>query len=187
MQVLTPNHQRRIVDFTPNRPWVNPGQKHELAGQPLPRSRWIRSLGHDDQLVEWFKPPQGPAYMSNKRYKALPQSIQVRELRGRVKHPATGQWIELTLLTTLTDEKRYPAKELIALYLRRWEAEVNLRHLKTTMRMQTLKCQDVAGVYRELAMFVLVYNLLRLLMTEAAHRQKTTPDRISFADVLGWT
>jgi hypothetical protein len=30
----------------------------------LPRSRWIRSLGKDDQIVEWFKPAQRPKWMS---------------------------------------------------------------------------------------------------------------------------
>jgi hypothetical protein len=180
---LMPNHQQRIVDFTPNRPYVGPGRK---AVKGLPRSRWIKSLGDDDQLVEWFKPPRCPTYMSREQYEALPESITVREIRRRVRHPGLGCWVELMIVTTLLDEKAYPAQKLVDLRLRRWQVEVNLRHLKTTMGLEVLKCKTVDGVRKELAAFALVYNLVRLLMLEAAERQKTKPDRISFAEVLAW-
>jgi hypothetical protein len=180
---LMPNHQQRIVDFTPNRPYVGPGQK---AVKGLPRSRWIKSLGPDDQLVEWFKPPRCPTYMSRPQYEALPGSLTVREIRGRVRHPGLGCWVELAIVTTLLNVKAYPAQKLIALRLARWQVEVNLRHLKTTMGLETLKCKTVQGVRKELAAFALVYNLVRVLMLEAAERQKTKPDRISFADVMAW-
>jgi hypothetical protein len=180
---LMPNHQQRIVDFTPHRRYVGPGEK---VRKGLPRSRWIKSLGLDDQLVEWFKPSRRPRYMSLEPYHALPASITVREIRRWVRHPGLGYWVELTIVTTLLDEKTYPAQKLVELRLRRWQAEVNLRHLKTTMGLEVLKCQTVDGVRKELAAFVLVYNLMRLLMLEAAQRQKTRPDRISFAGVLAW-
>jgi len=180
---LMPNHQQRLVDFTPNRAYSKPGRK---AVKGLPRSRWIKSLGMDDQLVEWFKPPRCPSYISAEQHDALPKSITVREIRRQVRHPGLGHWVELTIVTTLLDEKVYPAQKLVDLRLRRWQVEVNLRHLKTTMGLQTLKCRTVDGVRKELAAFVLVYNLVRMLMLEAADRQKTQPDRISFAGVLGW-
>jgi hypothetical protein len=182
---LMPNHQRRIVDFTPHRPFVPEAEADEESAG-LPRSLWIRSLGHEDQLVEWFKPKERPRYLSAEQYDALPKSIVVRELRRRVYRPELNQWVELITVTTLLDEKTYPAEKLVALRLRRWQVEVNLRHLKTTMGLDVLKCKTVAGVGKELAVFALVYNVIRLIMLEAAARQKTQPDRISFADVLGW-
>ena len=182
---LMPAHQQRIIDFAPGRAHVHPGKADEQS-QGLPRSRWIRSLGREDQLVEWFRPPNRPRYMSKQQYQALPESIIVRELRRRVKHPALGHWVELTIVTSLLDEKTYPAEQLVKLRLRRWQVEVDLRHLKTTMGLETLKCKAVDGVKKELAVFGLVYNLVRVLMLEAAQRQATQPDRISFADVLGW-
>lgn len=180
---LMPNHQRRIVDFTPHRPFV---RQESDPGKGLPRSRWIKSLGPEDQLVEWFKPQTCPRYMSQQQYDALDESIIVREIRRQVYHPALNHWVELTIVTTLLDEKTYPASKLIELRLRRWTAEVNIRHLKTTMGLDVLKCKTVQGVEKELAVFALVYNLVRLIILEAAARQKTQPDRISFADVLGW-
>jgi Transposase DDE domain len=185
MHGMMPAHQNRIIDFTPHRPFVMPGKvDDESKGQP--RSRWIKSLGEQDQLVEWFKPPNRPTYMTREQYEALPASIVVRELRRRIFRPELNRWLELTIVTTLLNEKTYPAEKLVELRLRRWQIEVNLRHLKTTMGLEVLKCKTVDGVRKELAVFALVYNLVRLVMLEAAVRQNTKPDRISFADVLGW-
>jgi hypothetical protein len=182
---LMPMHQGRIVDFTPHRPWVRQKDVTDQTRE-LPRSRWIKSLGRDDQLVEWFKPTARPKQMSPEQYDALPESIIVRELRRRVYRPELNSWVELVIVTTLLDESIYSADKLVELRLRRWQVEVNLRHLKTTMGLEVLKCKSVDGVMKELAMFTLVYNLVRLIMLEAAVRQKTEPDRISFKNVLGW-
>jgi hypothetical protein len=182
---LMPLHQCRIVDFTPNRPHVRPQDVDEQT-RDLPRSRWIKSLGREDQLVEWFKPTSCPKQMSKEGYNALPKSIIVRELRRRVYRPELDRWVELIIVTTLLDEQLYPAGKLIELRLRRWQVEVNLRHLKATMGLDVLKCKTVEGVMKELVVFALVYNLVRLIMLEAARRQTTQADRISFKDVLGW-
>lgn len=183
---LMPAHQQRIIDFTPHRHFIHPDKTppDELTG--IPRSRWIKSVGENDQLVEWFKGRKPPTYMSQEDYDALPASIIVRELRRNAYHPGLERWVELDIVTTLLDESTHPAKTLVQLRLCRWQVEVNLRHLKTTMGMEVLKCKSVEGVMKELTVFMLVYNLVRLLMLEAAARQKTRPDRISFKDVLTW-
>src|SRR5438477_3367407 len=142
---LMPNHQCRIVDFTPNRPFVRTEEVTDET-RDLPRSRWIKSLGEDDQLVEWFKPKNVPKYMSKQEYAALPQSIIVRELRRRVWREESNSWTELVIVTTLLDPVAYPADKLVELRMRRWTVEVNLRHLKTTMGMEVLKCKTVEGV-----------------------------------------
>lgn len=54
------------------------------------------------------------------------------------------------------------------------------------MKMEVLRCHTVEGVLKELAMFALVYNLVRLVMLEAARRQKVLVERISFVDALRW-
>ena len=62
----------------------------------------------------------------------------------------------------------------------------NFRHLKTTMGMEVLHCQSVDGVLKELHMFAIAYNLVRLVMLEASQRQEVPVDRISFVDALRW-
>src|SRR5207302_3911024 len=80
----------------------------------------------------------------------------------------------------------YPADELLELRLRRWDVETNIGHLKTTMGMDVLRCKTEQGVRKELAVFCLVYNLVRLIMLEAAARQEVPVARISFIDALKW-
>lgn len=183
---LFPNHQRRIIDFTPGRDHAQPGRDKHAKQKGLPRSRWIKRLGRDDQQVEWFKPTKRPKWISKDAYDALPDSIMVRELRRRVRRP-DGRCVTITLVTTLIDSDRYPAGELVKLLERRWDVETNLRHLKTTMAMDVLRCKTVEGVLKELTVYVLVYNLVRLVMLEAAKRQRVSVGRISFIDALTWT
>ena len=64
--------------------------------------------------------------------------------------------------------------------------ETNLAHLKTTMKMDVLRCKTVEGVLKVLTMFVLAYNLVRMVMLEAAARQEVPLERISFIDALRW-
>ncbi len=115
----------------------------------------------------------------------MPAFIEVREIKREVRLP-TGLKQMITLVTTLLDPAIYPAAELVEVLKGRWAVEVNLRHLKTTMKMEILRSQTVAGIEKELYMFLIVYNLVRLVMLEAAARQAVPVARISFADALYW-
>jgi hypothetical protein len=183
LHALVPNHHLRIIDFAAGRAHTKLSGKNVVAGRP--RSRWIKSLGKDDQLVEWFKPKGCPAWMSPAQHGALPDSIVVREVRQRVRLPDRRR-IEVTIVTTLLDPVLYPAQELVELRLKRWDVETNLRHLKITLGLDVLKCKTEAGVRKELAVFCLVYNLVRAIMLEAAKRQQVAVSRISFIDALKW-
>ena len=176
-------HQRQIVDFTPHRTHARPGQKNAPRG--LPRSRWLRGLGLTDQVVAWLKPAARPDGMTAEQYASLPAELIVRELRYRTGR-AGFRVREVTLVTTLGDADLYPLEELAELYRKRWEVEGNLKNLKITMKMDVLRCETVAGVSKELLMFALVYNLVRVVMLEAARRQGVAVDRISFVDALRW-
>jgi hypothetical protein len=177
-------HQRTIIDFEVGRPHVPPGASVQgMTG--LPRSRWLKKLGSQDQLVEYYKPKEIPAWMTAKEYAALPESIVVRELRFRVQD-GTRRPRQITLVTTLTDARRYGAAALSKLYERRWRVEGNLRHLKQTLKLDVLRCQTVPGVVKEMLMVITVYNLVCRIQCEAAQRQQVEPERISFIDALRW-
>ena len=174
-------HQQQIVDF-------RVGRKHTSRRRPkkgMPRSRYVKRLGRWDQLVEYTKPKEQPRWMGDATFASLPETLLVRELRFLT--PQRGHRTRvITLVTTLLDPEAYPAADLAQLYLSRWQIEVNFRHLKTTMGMEVLHCQTVAGVLKELYLFALAYNLVRLVMLEAARRQQVPLDRISFIDALRW-
>ena len=74
----------------------------------------------------------------------------------------------------------YPASDLAALYLRRWHVELFLRHIKTTLQLDVLKCKTPEMLYRELMMHLIGYNLVRCLMVEAASIHDVELERISF-------
>lgn len=173
-------HQKQIVSFRPHR--------RHAAGKKargLPRARWLCRLGVCDQLLEWPRPAQRPTWMSQEAHAALPESITLRELKYKVG-PRGFRVREVTLVTTLLDAETYPASELAELYRRRWEVETNLRHLKNTLGMDTLHCKTVDGVVKEMWMFVLVYNLVRHVMLEAARHRGVEPHRVSFIDAARW-
>jgi hypothetical protein len=177
-------HQRQIVDFTPGRPHADPRAAGPSA-RGLPRSRWVRAVGLTDQVVAWLKPAQPPDWMTAADFAALPESVTVRELRYRIEVPGF-RTRSVTLVTTLLDAAVYTPEALAALYLRRWQVETHLRQLKQTMKLDVLKCETEAGVTKELTAYAVVYNLVRVVMLEAARRQRVEVDRISFIDALRW-
>ncbi len=169
----------RCVDFRPHR--RHAAFKHWKG----PQSIWIRRHGKHDQIVDWIKPAHLPPWLPREIWDRLPEHLRVRELRYRVtRHGYRSR--EVTLVTTLLDPERYPKAAVAALYGHRWQIETNLRHLKTTMRMDILRCQTVDGIHRELAVFGIVYNAVRLVMIHSADAYGVPPDRISFIDVLRW-
>jgi hypothetical protein len=176
---------RQIVDFTPHRPFVMPATRRSASIKGLPRSRWISAFGKDDQLVEWFKPRTCPPWLSPDTLEALPPSLVVRELRYNVTQRGFRSR-RITVVTTLIDAERYPCADLAALYQQRWEAETHLAQLKTTMKMDVLHCQTVLGVHKELLVFAILYNLVRLVILPSAKQQRVGVERISFLDALRW-
>lgn len=114
-------HQRTIVDFTPRRPHAEPGRGKSDRKKGLPRSRWLRSLGATDQIVEWLKPAKGhrPRWMSPEQFAALPDSIVLRELRFAIDQKGFRAK-QITLVTTLIDADVYSKEKLADLFRRRW-------------------------------------------------------------------
>ena len=123
--------------------------------------------------------------MSAEQFASLPNELVVRELQYDV-HQKGFRTKKITLATTLLNEEIYSLPELAKLFRRRWEIETNFAHVKTTMKMDVLKCMTVDGVMRELHVFVLIYNLVRQIMIQASIRQKVSINQISFIDALRW-
>jgi len=171
-------HQKTIVDFRPHR---RSAKRGDSKGRP--RSRWLRRNGECDQIVEWRKPATRPSWMPQDQFDALPMSVQVRELKCHVRD-SHHRVREVTLVTTLLDSTRYPARAVAELYRKRWQVEVDLRDLKATLGMDVLKGKSVDVVMKEAMIFVLVHNLIRLVMLEASRRQDVAAARVSFIDAL---
>jgi Transposase DDE domain len=177
-------HQKLIVDFRCRRRYAPPRMSPKAA-RGLPRSRWLRRLGTNDQLVEYFKPKERPLWLTPEQYAALPETLVVRELRYRIDMPGRRSQV-VTLVTTLLDRHRYSRRALARLYGLRWTVETNLAHLKRTLGLDVLHCKTLVGVMKELTMFVTAYNLVRRVMRQAGEQQGVPAERISFIDALRW-
>ena len=131
----------------------------------------------------WAKPRQGPPWMAKAQYASLPRSIEVRVVQYTVTQKGFRSRT-VRIATTLMDQVIWPDEKIAELYGHRWQIETCFGHLKTTMRMNVLRCKTVAGVMKELAVYLVVYNLIRLVMLGAAAAQRVDVRRVSFVDAL---
>jgi hypothetical protein len=176
-------HQRQTVNFRPGRKSRDHFAKGQRIGKPT--STFLRRLGYHDQVVNWKRPPQMPKWMTAAQWASIPESLEIRELQYTIR--ANGQRTRVvTIATTLLDPLLYPKDAVAELYGVRWQAETHFAELKTTLKMRKLKCKTEDGIRKELAIYCLIYNLVRAVMVKAASQQGTTPDRISFIDTIRW-
>ena len=122
-----------------------------------------------------------PKYDSNRFtrecWESLPDSIEVRIIR----YQTAGRNEDVTIVTTLLDRERYPTEEIAELYGFRWDVELDIRSIKTSMGMNELRCQTPDNLDREIAVHLLAYNLVRLLMSDTANVFEVHPREISFS------
>lgn len=90
------------------------------------------------------------------------------------------------LVTTLIDEKRYPAEEIVALYHQRWEIETSYLELKSTiLGGRVLRAATPAGITQEVYALLITYQALRTAIADTSlARPDITADRLSFTVAL---
>lgn len=91
-----------------------------------------------------------------------------------------GRRRTLYIVTTLLDNVEYPAEEIVSLYAHRWEIELRYRDIKTTMGMEMLRTKTPEMIEKEILMYMIAYNLVRLLMLQAGKLYGINHRRISF-------
>ena len=128
-----------------------------------------KSLGARDHLVSWRKPAR-PEWMTPAQYAGFPDELTVREVKA-------GHQV---LVTTMLNHRAVSRDDLSELYAGRWHVELDLRNLKTTMGMETLHCQTPLMNEKELWVYLLAYNVIRLLMAQAACNAGVEPRSLSF-------
>lgn len=161
-------------------------RKFSLDNSGSKKSSIIRKkLGVDDQLVTWFKPEKPPLWMSQEQYKEIPEQVILRELRYVVKQKGF-RVEEIVIVTTLLNAESFSKEAIEEVYQQRWQIETNFGHLKTTMKMDVVRCKSVDGVLRELYGFAIIYNVLCSIMIQAADQIGCCIRRISFIDTIRW-
>ena len=142
----------------------------EQNGARITDFRRGRRLGPRDHVVRWSKPEDKPRWMSQEQYDAFCDELVVREVavQGRI------------LVTTMLKRREVGKAALSHLYEQRWQVELDLRNIKTTLGMNLLSCNTPQMNEKELWVHLLAYNLIRLLMAQAASRCGVHPRQLSF-------
>jgi hypothetical protein len=150
---------------------------HQARGGDLRRGK---RLGKHDRLVVWKKPKNWERrYLPLALWRRIVPELSVRILRYSLRRPGY-RTRSLRLVTTLVDAQRYPAEQLALLYARRWQIELWLRDIKTSMGMEVLRCLSPQMIHKELEMFFIAYNLIRCLMIQASRNHQVEVQRLSF-------
>jgi hypothetical protein len=150
-------------------------RKHQSRTTTMQKGKIV---GDCDKLVTWYKPKRCPKGLSLDEFLALPPSITVREIYYYIVIPGFRSG-RVSLITTLLDQASYPTLEIVGLYYKRWDVELDLRHLKTTLGMDVLRCKTPSMIRKEIHVYLLAYNLLRSLMWQAGNTYNTPPLRLS--------
>ena len=155
VQVCARMHQKRGVDF-----------------------RRGKRLGKHDHLIHWTRPQQ-PTWMDDEMYQTIPETLELREIRFSVSTPGS-RTTTITIATTLTDAKKYTKADIAQLYGFRWNSELDIRHIKTSLNLNHVRCQSPAMVRKELWTTLLGYNLIRTTIAAAALLHRLKPRQLSF-------
>ena len=141
-----------------------------------------KRLGKDDHVVRWKK-PSSIRSVDRETYRSLPDFITIREARIRVEQRGFRSRT-IIVVTTLLDPTLTTKEDLASLYRQRWNNELDLRSIKSTMQMYDLRCKSPALVRKEIWTHVLAYNLIRTIMAQAATKHDIAPRTISFKGTI---
>ena len=130
-------------------------------------------LGRRDHLAQWVRPAR-PQWMSLEEYDSFPAELTVRETKVGKK----------VLVTSFLNPRAVCKREVGSLFVQRWNVELDLRNVKDTLGMAVLSCKTPEMCAKELWIYVLAYNLIRLLMAQAAAQADVLPRQLSFKHTM---
>jgi hypothetical protein len=138
---------------------------------------WTIQSGPDGDVVAWRRPNK-PHGMKGEQYRTYPKSLAMRQVTvdARDKDNRVEQF---KVITTILDAS-IDGGQIGDLYERRWEGEVDVRSIKSVMKMDVLRCKTPEMVRKEIWAHLLAYNLLRTVMAAAAAASGTEPRAVSF-------
>lgn len=148
------------------------GQRHWLMRAKTPlRHEIVHEFAPGDYLVRLPVSPR-----AQKLHPELPTHWQARLIECMVGGQARQ------FLTSLCDPQRFPARDIAAHYVQRWEIELGFREIKQGMlkKATTLRSKLPALVRQEVWGMLIAYNLLRHEMAQMADELHVSPQHLSF-------
>lgn len=150
-------------------------RKHQRRHSDFRRGR---RLGKYDHLIIWTRPSR-PAWMSEETYSRIPPTLELREIRYNIV--ASGRRTRaIDVITSLVDADEYTQEDIANLYGFRWNSELDIRSIKSSLNLGHVRCKSPEMVQREVWTTILGYNLIRTTAAAAALLHGKQPRQISF-------
>lgn len=127
-------------------------------------------LGKKDHLITLKKPPKKPDWMNQQEFNKLPNTLTIRELKRGGK----------VLITTMLCRNKVSATQIKNLYKQRWQIEVDFRNIKSILGLKNFSCKTPQMAIKEMWVYFLAYNFIRLIMLKSAIYNKLLPRQLSF-------
>ena len=150
-------------------------RKHHLRHSDFRRGK---RLGKYDHLIVWTR-PQRPAWMDEETYARIPETLVLREIRYNIVDPGRRTH-SIDIITTLIDAEEYTQSDIAELYGFRWNSELDIRSIKSSLNLEHVRCKSPEMVHREVWTTILGYNLIRTTAAGAALLHGKQPRQISF-------
>ena len=138
---------------------------------------WAIESRPDGDILEWQR-PQKPRGMARDQYRTYPEQLLMREVTVDALDK-NNRAKQFKVVTTILDVS-IDGEQIGSLYERRWDGEVDIRSIKSTMQMDILRCKKPDMVHKEIWTHLLAYNLLRTIMAVAASENDIEPRKVSF-------
>jgi Transposase DDE domain len=131
----------------------------------------------DGDIIVWRRPNK-PRGMSGEKYRSYPETLTMRQVSVDARD-SNNRAEQFKVVTTILAAS-ISGGQIGDLYERRWDGEVDIRSIKSTMKMDILRCKTPVMVHKEIWTHLLAYNLLRTVMAVAASESAVEPREISF-------
>ena len=129
-------------------------------------------------MIVWTRPPR-PEWMDQATYDAIPETLELREIRYQVIQPGY-RTTTLTVVTTLTDADEVHCRRDRGTVWFPLERGADIRSIKQALNLCHVRCKSPAMVRKELWTTLLAYNLIRTTAAAAAVLHDKQPRHLSF-------
>jgi len=151
---------------------------------PKTEQTCIKKFANNDLLIRWERPAwYKKAPLPKDEWNQLPKELLLRQIKVDVERPGFRAK-SFYIIATLLDPQIHSAQDLAELYYRRWSVELFFRDIKTTTKMDILRCKTPAMIRKEILMYFIAYNAIRHLIYESAHAYEKDPMRLSYKGAL---
>ena len=143
-----------------------------VPGKRVRNYKVIEQIVEGDEIVE-IKKTSRPAWLPQDF--VLPQTLRLRKITYKDSNNET----EYVLYTTILDVS-ISKSDLIAKYLTRWDIEITIREIKTIMDVNVARSKTEAMVFKEMAVALIAYNLIRKIIAQSAQNADNSQPAVLF-------